>query len=98
MKIFLKEGYFVETDPLNFTLKKTQMGTRKGEEVEVEKTIGYYNKLDGALERFLKLMRSEGKEDAVISIAEYMDELKKADKENRDFISELVKGLKYGGS
>ena len=98
MKLILKEGYLIERDPLNWILKKTYKGKRNGAECEVEKTIGYYSRLDDALERFLRLMRDEGKEDTVISFDEYLRQLKKADKENRLFLEGFLKGLQYGRS
>ena len=51
--------------------------------------------MEAALERFLRLMRHAGKEDSIISAEEYINQLKKANKENRDFLSDLIGGIKF---
>lgn len=55
MKIKLSNGYYIEIDPLNFTLKQTYEGKRKtGDKKEAERLIGYYGNIEDALESFLK--------------------------------------------
>lgn len=96
MIVKLLNNYFIETDPLNFSLKQSYVGeTKSGVKKETAKTIGYYPTMKDALRRFLELMRHDGKEDAVISMTEYIDLLEKADKENRDFLSSLIGGMKF---
>lgn len=96
MIIQLKNKYFIETDPLNFTLKQSYVGFFKsGEKKETSRIIGHYPSMEMALKRFLDIMRCHEKEDAIISIEEYINELKKADKENRGFLTGLIGGMKF---
>ncbi|WP_321024593.1 hypothetical protein [Eisenbergiella porci] len=96
MVIQLKNNYFIETDPLNFTLKQSYVGfSKSGEEKESSRVIGYYPSMEMALKRFLDLMRCHEKEDITISVEEYINELKKADRENRDFLTGLIGGVKF---
>lgn len=96
MVIQLKNNYFIETDPLNFTLKQSYVGESKdGVKKESSRFIGHYPNMEAALERFLRLMRHAGKEDSIISAEEYINQLKKANKENRDFLSDLIGGIKF---
>lgn len=95
MIVVLKDGYFVDVDPMNFTLKKTCPGTRKGEACEVEKNCGYFKKLDGALEKFIKLMRIDGKDDVVIEFEEYLNRVRELDEKNRVFLEGFMNGVRF---
>ena len=95
MQLILTEDYFIDVDQMNFTLKKKCKGTRKGEECEVEKTCGYFKNLDGALEKFLKLMRIDGKEDVTIPVEEYLKEIRELDEKNRLFLEGFMKGTAF---
>ena len=53
MVIQLKNNYFIETDPLNFTLKQSYTGESKdGVKKESSRVIGHYPNMEAALERF----------------------------------------------
>ena len=87
-KIELREGYFIEVDEMNATLKQRNTGKKKdGGEKESEKIIGYYSKPTDALERFVVLNRIDKMEGMELSIGEYVNELKKADKEVLEFLA-----------
>ena len=89
-KIELREGYFIEVDEMNATLKQKYTGkTKEGDEKECEKTIGYYSKPTDAMERFVVLNRTDKMQGMELSIGEYVDELKKADKEVLEFLQTL---------
>ena len=54
MIIKLSNGYYIEVDNLNHTLKQTYIGkTKDGKTKECEKVIGYFSSLDNALQRYL---------------------------------------------
>ena len=56
MQISLINGFYIETDNRNFTLKQKYIGTRKdGTKKEAVKIHGHYGSLEQALEAFLKL-------------------------------------------
>lgn len=89
-KIEIRDGYFIEVDEMNATLKKKYIGkTKDGEEKEAVKTIGYYPKPIDAIERFICLNRLDKMEGAELSISEYVNELKKADKEVVEFLKQM---------
>ncbi|MBO5921940.1 MAG: hypothetical protein J6Q48_06085 [Bacteroidaceae bacterium] len=57
MQINLINGYFVEVDPLNYTLKQKYRPKDKDgnlKEKEAVRTLGYYGKLEDALNGFLR--------------------------------------------
>ena len=85
--IELKNGYFIEVDDLNSTLKQRYIGkTKNGEDKECEKIIGYFNKPIDALERFVRLNRLDAMEGMKLSLDEYVEALKKADREVIEFL------------
>lgn len=54
-KIDLGNGYWVETDPLNYTLKQRYIGTGKDKmPKEMECTIGYFGNMTDAVEECVK--------------------------------------------
>ena len=87
-KIELREGYFIEVDEMNATLKQRYTGKKKdGGEKKSEKIIGYYSNPTDALERFVVLNRTDKMDGMELSIGEYVNELKKADKEVFEFLA-----------
>ena len=91
--IKLDNGYFIEVDELNSTLKQHYKGkTKKGEEKDAERIIGYYSKPTDAMERFVVLNRLDKMNGMTLSMDEYIDTLKKADKEIKEFLAELKGG------
>lgn len=88
--IELRNGYFIELDDMNSTLKKRYIGKNKdGVEKEMVKTIGYYPKPIDAMERFICLNRLDEMDGTLLSISEYVNELKKADKEVMEFLKQM---------
>lgn len=78
--IELLEGYFVEADELNHTLKhrKTVEDKETGEEKEVERIIGYFPNVQACLERVVRLIPLDENDGAVISLREYAKSAEKA--------------------
>ncbi len=88
--IELGDGYFIEVDEMNATLKKRYIFKNKdGAEKEGVKTIGYYPKPIDAIERFICLNRLDKMDGAELTISEYVNELKKADKEVMEFLKQM---------
>lgn len=53
--INLEHGYFIETDPLNHTLKHKYIGKSKDDTPkEMVRTIGYYGNMTQATEQYIK--------------------------------------------
>lgn len=88
--IELMDGFFVEIDPLNYTLKRKYVGkTRDGSEKEAVKIYGHYPNLKAALKRFVELIRLSEIINIHVSLDEYLKALEKADKRVMEFLSNL---------
>lgn len=95
MTIVLKDGYVIETDPMNFTLKKIGCGTRNGQECETVKLTKHYSTIEGALQKFIRLMRVDGKDDVVVEFEEYLRMVQELDEKNRVFLEGFMKGVNF---
>lgn len=74
MKILLGNGYFVEIDSMNHTLKQGYIGTDKqGKEKEYEKTHGYFSSLESAIERYLFLNQIDSMADLSVDMKHYLE-------------------------
>lgn len=79
VKIELINGYFIEVDELNHTLKQTYTGEDKdGNPKECERTIGYFPDVQACLERLFRLVKLDENDKAVISLKEYAECIDKA--------------------
>ena len=79
VKIELINGYFIEVDELNHTLKQTYTGEDKeGNPKECERTIGYFPNVQACLERLFRLVALDETDKSVISIKEYAECIDKA--------------------
>ena len=88
--IELRDGYYIEIDEMNATLRQRYDGkTKEGEKKDAERTIGYYSTPREALKRFVALNRLDKMDGTSLSISEYVKELVKADAEVMNFLSEL---------
>ena len=74
MKILLGNGYFVEIDNLNHTLKQEYIGTNKeGAFQQYEKVHGYFSNLDSAVERYLLLNQNDLMADSRLGMKKYLE-------------------------
>ena len=74
MKIVLGNGYFVEVEGRDFTLKQNyQYKTKEGVEKEGVKSLGYFANLNGAIERYLILNQSDLNTDSSVEMKEYLE-------------------------
>lgn len=91
MIINLTEGYYIEIDPLNHTLYQKYKGTAKdGSPKDGIRTIGYYGKLEHALERYLKLVQLDKIPNTVNTIPEYIVAIKTANKATVEEIRRML--------
>ena len=86
----IQEGYFIEQDELNCTLKKRYLATDKktGEKKPAEKVIGYYKTPQDCLERIVRLIPLDENDGAVISMREYAEQAEKAFKKVEEWRKE----------
>ena len=78
--IELIEGYFIEVDELNHTLKQMYTGEDKnGNPKEgCVRTIGYFPNVQACLERIVRLIPLDENDGTVISLREYAEAAEKA--------------------
>lgn len=85
------EGYFVEIDDLNATLKKKYVGERNGKKAKCEKTIGYYSNVKDAIEKVLKILPNDINDGKTVTLTEYIDSLKQAERS----LAQLLQKMGY---
>ena len=79
VKIELIEGYFIEVDELNHTLKQRYTGEDKeGNPKDAERTIGYYPNVQACIERIVRLIPLDENDGTTISLREYAEAAEKA--------------------
>ena len=70
--VTLKNGYFVEIDPLNYTLKRKYIGkTKVGKEKEAVKIIGYYGTMGKAIEEYIRNACRDVTDGEIMELKEY---------------------------
>ena len=73
MQITLINGYYIDIDERNYTLKQKYEGKTKGGEArDAERICGYYGKLDQAIEEFVKQNQLDLSEDQVMDFEDYV--------------------------
>ena len=90
--IELKYGFFIQVDKdaRCYDLKQRyDARTTDGEYREGIRVISYHSSDISALERFVKINRTIGIEDENVSLSQYVEAIKKADKEIKDALSGL---------
>lgn len=79
--IELKNGYYIEVDSLNYTLRQRYTGTTKdGEGKEAFRTCGYYGNIRQAIEKYIKLTQMDVLSDESVSLMEYVKSIEQANK------------------
>lgn len=83
----LIEGYFVEVDSLNHTLKKRYIGKDKktGEDKPLEKIIGYYQNMQQCVERLVRLIPLDENNNTTITLREYAEASERAFRKVREW-------------
>ena len=97
MIIRLSNEYYIEKDELNYILVNTYMSYGNGKHKselprQVTKTIGYFSRLEYALEKYAERALSEGLEDADINASELADRVKEIMDSAVDRMKNLTKG------
>ena len=82
MQINLINGFYIETDNRNFTLKQKYIGTRKdGTKKEAVKIHGHYGSLEQALEAFVKLYQIDRGARFAVDLMAYASLVEQSNKE-----------------
>ena len=82
MQINLINGFYIETDNRNFTLKKKYIGTRKdGTKKEAVKIISHCGSLEQALELFLRINQVPKEAKMAVDLMSYASLVEQSNKE-----------------
>lgn len=94
MIIELTDGYYIEIDEYNHTLKRKYVGKDKdGVDKIQEKVYGFYNKLSGAVEGFIKHNQLAKSPYKVASLREYVKNIEELNKIAICDITSVLKGV-----
>lgn len=78
--INLKNGYYIEVDSLNHTLKQRFQGkTKTGETKDSDRTCGYFPSMRGAIEKYIKLCRLDVLDGEYMEMQEYIRQVERID-------------------
>ena len=82
MQINLINGFYIDTDNRNFTLKKKYIGTRKdGTKKEAVKIHGHCGSLEQALDLFLRINQVPKEAKLSVDLMEYANHIEQSNKE-----------------
>ena len=82
MQINLINGFHIETDNRNFTLKQKYIGTRKdGTKKEAVKIISHCGSLEQALELFLRINQVPKEAKMAVDLISYANYIEQSNKE-----------------
>ena len=97
MQISLINGYYIETDNRNFTLKQKYIGTRKdGTKKEEVKIIGHCGSLEHALETFLRMNQISHDSKLTVDLIEYVNLVERSNKEAVRALKSVLEGSNAG--
>ena len=93
MQINLINGYYIETDNRNFTLKQKYIGKRKdGTKKESVKIISHCGSLEQALETFLRLNQIPQDSKLAVYLMEYVNLVERSNKEAVRALKSILEG------
>ena len=76
--INLKNGYYIEIDPLNYTLRQKYTGeTKSGEKKEAFRTLGHFGNTESAIRKYLELSQLDVLDGERLTLEEYVDSIQK---------------------
>lgn len=76
--ITLKNGYYMEVDPLNYTLRQKYTGeTKSGEKKEAFRTFGYFGNIESAIRKYIELSQMDVLDGERLTLEEYVDSIQK---------------------
>ena len=97
MQINLINGFYVETDNRNFTLKQKYIGTRRdGTKKESVKIISHCGSLEQALETFLRMNQIPQDSKIAVDLMEYLNLVERSNKEAVRALKSVLEGSNAG--
>lgn len=80
-RIDLNGGYFIEIDPLNYTLKQNYEGKDKEGNAKEQTCIhGYYGNMEHVMEVYLQLMQLDNLSDMALDMKRYAEMVEESNK------------------
>ena len=77
--IILNNNFFIDVDPLNYTLREKFEGkTKDGIGKESFRTLGYYGNLHGAIRKYIETCVQAEISDETLTIEKYAERVEKA--------------------
>ena len=93
MQITIINGFYIETDNRNFTLKQKYIGTRKdGTKKEAVKMISHCGSLEQALETFLRMNQIPHDSKLAVDLMEYANYIEQSNKEAVQALKSVLEG------
>lgn len=78
IRVDLKNGYYIEINRLNYTLKMERIGKGKDEKIKnIVKTCGHYMNLKDALLKYMECVKLDVLEESIITIEKYIDNVER---------------------
>lgn len=76
--ITLKNGYYIEIDPLNYTLRQKYTGeTKSGEKRDAFRTLGHFGNMESAIRKYIELSQMDVLDGEMLTLEGYVDSIKK---------------------
>ena len=76
--INLKSGYYIEIDPLNYTLRQKYTGeTKSGEKKESFRTLGHFGNMESVIRKYIELSQLDVLDSERLTLEEYADSIQK---------------------
>lgn len=76
--ITLKNGYYIEVDSLNYTLRqKYTRETRTGEKKDAFRTLGHFGNMESAIRKYIELSQIDILDGERLTLEEYVDSIQK---------------------
>lgn len=76
--ITLKNGYYIEIDPLNYTLRQKYTGkTKSGQKKDAFRTLGHFGNMESAIRKYIELTWLDVLDGERLTLEEYVDSIQK---------------------
>ena len=93
MQITLINGFYIETDNRNFTLKQKYIGKRKdGTKKDAVKIICHCGSLEQALETFLRMNQIQQESKLAFDLMEYANYIEQSNKDAVQALKSVLEG------
>ena len=76
--ITLKNGYYIEIDPLNYTLRQKYTGeTKSGEKKDAFRTLGHFGNMESTIRKYIELSQMDVLDGERLTLEGYVESIQK---------------------